>query len=79
VNYALRKIASGPMPDLASRAFFSFKNLVSTGLMTAEALEEKLVASSNITATDAIAALPRRKGNPHELASRVFWPGVQRR
>ncbi|MGO9462121.1 MAG: hypothetical protein ACLP1W_18720 [Rhodomicrobium sp.] len=60
MNGTLRKIQDDPLPDLALRSFLGFKNYVVPGLMTAEALERRLVASNpTIAAADAIAAIRR--------------------
>ena len=60
MSTALRKLANDPLPDLATKSFLGFKNYVVPGLMSADDLERYLATSaSNITATDALAAIKR--------------------
>jgi hypothetical protein len=56
---ALRKLAYEPNGALATRAFFEFRNFVTTGLLTENQVTVKLTKASTLEGEEAIDAIER--------------------
>jgi hypothetical protein len=59
MSLTLRRLASGPHGGLAVQAFIAAQNFIWTGIATEEEIRARLIRTSTLTRSDALAAIDR--------------------